>query len=661
MGGQIVDLREYFQLISNGLEKNVLQKIKDERDRYIEGKPVDTKIIPLEIYKSWVRSQRNGVDPFGMNSFILDASRKKEKAAFEEWAQRYQSFFNCAAELIDEDEFSFSIGNNEGLRRLALNKIGLPFPSLVGECSEKTVGTTANCIAAAEKKPMVLLNPFYYRQEYHGQMNSAAALIHNEKKEIIGSISLAFYDMKQAQKAYWLITYLAKVFDSLYLPIQQGHEKKIKGILDLLPQGLAYIDEKNMVAHYNEKFLELMKVSNREDPQKRFSRNFAKLGLDSAAKKKEVQIEGKDVYVTCKNVGDGLDEKSRLVALEEKLSPNLWTSDNKKVTHLFTFQDIIGGSPALTQAKNIARNVARTSVPIMIFGENGTGKEMFAQAIHNASPRQAEPFIAINCGAIPAVLVESELFGYEEGSFTGALKGGKIGKIEAASGGTLFLDEIESMPVHDQIKLLRVLSTGKVQKVGSTKEVPVDIRLISATKKDLLKESDKGLFREDLFFRISTFIVELPALRERSEDIGLLAEHFIEKFSLKYGVPKIDMDGDFLRALETHYWRGNVRELEHAVERAVIMLNGGSTLLLEHLSTKIQDSYKYHSIERLVEDVMERYPKNQGILTLAEGLIIDYVLKSVDGNISAAAEKLGVTRKTIYNKIKEHPDLKIVR
>jgi transcriptional regulator with PAS, ATPase and Fis domain len=298
----------------------------------------------------------------------------------------------------------------------------------------------------------------------------------------------------------------------------------------------------------------------------------------------------------------------------------------------------------------------------MIFGENGTGKEMFAQAIHNASPRQAEPFIAINCGAIPAELVESELFGYEEGSFTGALKGGKIGKIEAATGGTLFLDEIESMPVHDQIKLLRVLSTGKIQKVGSTKEVTVDIRLISATKKDLLKESDKGLFREDLFFRISTFIVELPALRERRADIQLLAEEFISKFSRKYNQGSIQMDQEFLNALEAYHWRGNVRELEHCIERAIIMLGEGSTLRQEHLAGKIQEAYQLRIAKGLVEDAIElSSSKKKGMLNLAEGLIIDHVLKSVGGNISAAAEMLGVNRRTIYNKLQEHPDLKIVR
>lgn len=180
-------------------------------------------------------------------------------------------------------------------------------------------------------------------------------------------------------------------------------------------------------------------------------------------------------------------------------------------------------------------------------------------------------------------------------------------------------------------------------------------------KKDLLEESDKGLFREDLFFRISTFIVELPALRERREDIRLLAEEFIAKFSRKYQLHELNIDTEFISALEIYQWRGNVRELEHSIERAVIMLGAGQRLLLEHLSKKIQESYQHHITKGLVEDIIERCPKKQGMLTLAEGLIIDHVLKSVGGNVSAAAEKLGVTRRTIYNKLQEYPDLRIVR
>ncbi|NLI91014.1 MAG: sigma-54-dependent Fis family transcriptional regulator [Peptococcaceae bacterium] len=303
-------------------------------------------------------------------------------------------------------------------------------------------------------------------------------------------------------------------------------------------------------------------------------------------------------------------------------------------------------------------NVAETSVPVMIYGESGTGKEMFAQAIHSASSRNGGPFIAINCGAMPGELVESELFGYEEGSFTGALRGGKIGKIEAASGGTLFLDEIESMPLKDQIKLLRVLSTGKVQKIGSTKEITVDVRLISATKIDLLKQADKGLFREDLFYRISTFIIELPPLKDRKADIVLLAEEFVKKLEKKYHLKNIEMDKTFINALCSYHWRGNVRELEHTMERAVIMLRGEHRLCRQHLSDKILDGCKKSIAEEVVENVMEN---DHGLLAVAERMLIERVLESVNGNVSAAAEQLGINRRTIYKKMGQKDNFRLIK
>lgn len=348
--------------------------------------------------------------------------------------------------------------------------------------------------------------------------------------------------------------------------------------------------------------------------------------------------------------------------MDLKARPGKYAMQYMGCEELFTFEHIVGESPAIKEAKKIAMKIAKTSVPVLLNGKSGTGKEMFAQAIHNDSPRRNGPFIAINCGALPGELVESELFGYEEGSFTGALKGGKIGKIEAASDGTLFLDEIESMALKDQVKLLRVLSTGRVQKIGGSKERNVDIRLISATKIDLLKQADEGLFREDLFFRVSTFSIDLPTLRGRKEDIVLLAKEFIKRYCKKYNLPKVEMDRTFINALCNYHWRGNVRELEHVIERAVIMLgDGGKKLQLEHLSDRIQRYDLEESTKEIVEDVIVQSRDKPGLLALAEKMVIEHVLDCVEGNISAAAEKLGINRRTIYNKLNEKETLKVIK
>lgn len=509
---------------------------------------------------------------------------------------------------------------------------------------------------------MVILEPYLYRQDYFKNINQAAAPIHNEKNEVIGSLGLSFFYPEQAVKAYYLISLIAKTFDSLYLPLTLGHEKQIQQIIDSLPQGIAYINEKDTRKYYNKKLLDLMDVNRKLDIENKLNKYISVSGNTKfKSKDVNVNIDGKEVktQLTFNKITDDItDQAYKLIQLHQ---PDQYITRSLQCEEMFTFDQIIGNCPAIKEAKAIALKVAKTSVPIMIHGESGTGKEMFAQAIHSASPRCDQPFIAINCGAIPGELVESELFGYEEGSFTGAVKGGKTGKIEAASGGTLFLDEIESMPLKDQIKLLRVLSTGKVQKIGSTKERCVDIRLVSATKTDLLRLADEDLFREDLFFRISTIIINLPPLRGRKEDIVLLAGEFVNKISEKYNLLNIEMDQVFINALCSYHWRGNVRELEHTIERSLIMLGNEQILSLNHLPNKVQESYREKATKDIVKEAIEQSESKQGLLALSQKMVIEHVLESVNGNVSAAAELLGINRRTIYNKLQENNNLRIIR
>jgi len=247
----------------------------------------------------------------------------------------------------------------------------------------------------------------------------------------------------------------------------------------------------------------------------------------------------------------------------------------------FTFDSIIGKSEELKTALHMAKISANSTAPVFLFGETGTGKELFAQAIHNESERHRQPFVAINCGAIPKELMESELFGYEEGSFTGAQKGGRPGKFELADGGTLFLDEIGDMPFDMQVKLLRVLQTGEIQRVGSLRSVQVDLRLISSTNKDLKKAIQNHQFREDLYYRICTLKINVPPLRDRGRDVLLLAKHFLNRHSLrlnrKFTIKNQDLENSLLR----YSWPGNIRQLEGSVERAVHMAEDDA-LISEH-------------------------------------------------------------------------------
>ena len=304
-----------------------------------------------------------------------------------------------------------------------------------------------------------------------------------------------------------------------------------------------------------------------------------------------------------------------------------------------TFGNIVGKSPALAHVISQASKVAATDVAVLINGETGTGKELFAQAIHNASHRSAGAFLALNCSAFSRELLESELFGYKEGAFTGAVKD-KRGLLEEANHGTVFLDEIGEMALELQSKLLRVLETGEFVKVGDTKTTRVDVRIISATNRILKEEIANGRFREDLYFRLSVFRIELPPLRQRREDILLLAQHFAERFSKQIGCPVPALSPDAKSLFLSYPWPGNVREMMNTMEHALIVCDSEVTredlpidMLSDESSTQVDDSLDLKSVER-----------NH----------IIKVLHHTHGNKTETARLLKIGLTTLYRKIEEY-------
>ena len=307
------------------------------------------------------------------------------------------------------------------------------------------------------------------------------------------------------------------------------------------------------------------------------------------------------------------------------------------------FENFKGNDPKIRHIRELGQRIARTDFPVLITGETGTGKEVIARAIHMESGRSAEPFVAINCGAIPKELLESELFGYEEGAFTGAQKGGRPGKFELADTGTLFLDEIGDMPFDMQVKLLRVLQSGEIQRVGGLRTVPVDLRIISATNKDLKQAIAQHQFRADLYYRISTLSILVPPLRERAEDILPLAEHFIRRHELRLNRHPVPLPQETAEAIRRYPWPGNIRQLESAVERAVHLAEGGA-LLPEHFG-----------IADLMENRRPAAPAPaQATLEAIERQAIAAALVRFGGNISQTAFALGVSRPTLYRKMSKY-------
>ncbi|KQS55827.1 Fis family transcriptional regulator [Brevundimonas sp. Leaf363] len=339
----------------------------------------------------------------------------------------------------------------------------------------------------------------------------------------------------------------------------------------------------------------------------------------------------------------------------------------KRVQGRFSFDDLVGSSPAMRMVKSLGARAARSSIPVLITGESGVGKEVIARALHGASDRAGKPFVAVNCGALPVNLVESILFGHEKGAFTGAVDK-TLGKFREADGGTLFLDEIGELPLDMQVKLLRALQESEIDPVGGKRPVRVDVRVLSATNRELSRQVQAGLFREDLFYRLNVFPIEAPALRERREDIPALIDHFITRFNAEEGKRVAGCSPETLALLAAHDWPGNVRQLENAVYRAIVLadapflqphdfpaISGVFAPELEAASAPSAPSVATVTLPPPPEAPI-RILDDRGHLRTLEEIerdLIQHAIEVYAGHMSEIARRLGIGRSTLYRKVRE--------
>lgn len=367
--------------------------------------------------------------------------------------------------------------------------------------------------------------------------------------------------------------------------------------------------------------------------------------IESAKSGNDFQIVSNDMFPVFDANGriSGLIEISRSQQQEmKKIRKNIGLNAE------YTFADVIGKSDMIQKEIALAKEFAKNRGTVLITGESGVGKEIFAQSIHNESPRRKGPFVALNCANFPAELIESELFGYVEGAFTGASKKGQIGKFELASGGTLFLDEIGELPYYFQSKLLRVLETWTVTRVGGLKEIPVDVRLIAATNRNLPDMIKAGLFRQDLYYRLQVLTLDLPPLRNRKEDIPLIAEHFLRIFALQNDHAQKKITEEAKKALTAYDWPGNARELRNLMNR-IDLLYKDSALSREIIEASLFPDLP--SVKPARNDLMspqERIDRCRADIDSAYAHLLKESLEITDGNKKEAAFLLGVSRKTFY-------------
>jgi len=347
------------------------------------------------------------------------------------------------------------------------------------------------------------------------------------------------------------------------------------------------------------------------------------------------------------------DDASLVVAraLERKRLKEQAATLRREVEGVYAFHNLVGKSARMRDVYTLLEQASRLDITVLLAGETGTGKELAARAVHYHSARKDRRFVPVNCGALPAELVESELFGHVRGAFTGAA-GPKRGLFEEAEGGTIFLDEIGELPLPVQVKLNRVLQEKEARRVGDTTPVKVNVRVIAATHRDLKAEVQAGRFREDLFYRLNVFPVVLPPLRERREDIPLLASHFLEKHAQVLGRPITTFDPDALRVLTGYPWPGNVRELENAIERAVAVAQG-QAIQLRDLPADVRGSQE----GAIPAEQLARMPYREAVDLARDRVTRDYLvalLRDLDGNVTRAAERAGMARESLHRLLKRH-------
>jgi PAS domain S-box-containing protein len=459
----------------------------------------------------------------------------------------------------------------------------------------------------------------------------------------------------QKQQAYlnWVGRFLSKAMEGNF---SIDRSEMLARILDAVHEGVMVIDRSSQVIYYNVKAEQLIKFPSSKIIGQSLASIWpgapalqaAKNGLEYTEKEEIYQIGERWMHfiVSIRLLSGTEDHEGVVISFRDISEARRLIYNLSQSSPAHSFKDIIGNSLIIRKIKEQALRVAKSNSTVLITGESGTGKEIFARAIHFASLRSKGPFISLNCGAIPENLLESELFGYEGGAFTGALKEGKVGKFEIADGGTVFLDEIGEMPLHLQVKLLHVLQNREVERVGGSQKIPVDIRIVAASNRDLDVMMQERKFRKDLYFRLGVIPLHIAPLRERKEDIPQLTEFFLAKLAGRMNRPIMTVSSEVLEMFLSYQWPGNIRELENTLEYAVNMCNG-NMLIPANIP------------QRVNKPVQEQTECNSNLKTL----LVNYERKVIEEHLrrfgtsskekNRVAKVLGVSRSTLYRRISE--------
>ena len=617
--------------------------------------------IRKNVLDSWSRCQETGVDPMQLQT----------KAALTEYELNHllkgSELYQIAKPIIDNlfyklkgTRYLITLTDENGC---IIYLKGEPYVLREAEkmnftvgmdWSENAAGTNAIGTCIVTQNPIQIFSAEHFCQGCHPWTCSSAPIIHPFTKEVIGVIDFTGFWEDAQPHTLGLAVSTAQVIEK---QLAYVYMKVNNYLIDYFFQCankwkndyILVLNHAFYVVKSSEKLMELFNLKHAGDltvnpdfhplinEMKRMSKFSAKNDISSDLMVRDFKV------LAIEPIHFKGEVAGYMVVLK----------DNKKVFRTTAryilkdepWNDIIGTSDALLTALNKCYKAAPSNVPILLLGESGTGKEKIAKSIHQSSQRRDKPFLAINCGAIPKELIGSELFGYESGTFTGGSKEGKKGKFEEANEGTLFLDEIGEMPLDLQVHLLRVLQEKEIMRLGSSQTIPINVRIIAATNKNLYALCKQGLFREDLFFRLNVVTVNIPPLRERREDIPLIADYFLKKFAKKYARESLSIAQETLNYFLEYSWPGNIREMQNVIEYAVIF-SDSPVIRIEDLPAYFIENRMSLSINNQLKDL--------SLIEVEEQKVLVRLLEETGWNLSAVAKKMNIARSTLYRKLKKY-------
>ncbi len=643
-----------------------VQKIKKMWNIVVKNRRTDiisSADIRDSVLNSWVRSVRYGISTTNVSEdrFLCKQKYIDHVGEYKNYLEFVKPFLYEFYESMGPSLYMINVYSREGYHILRIgkdtafsyaNSLGI----VEGLCFKEDVnGTCGFSLADILKKTIQICGPEHYKEVLH-EIIGCYSPMYNEKGLYIGVISVTNAKKTPSSQALAMNFALSNAISFLLRNhgIMKSYESmavNLRQYINNLPDALVIVNSDGIIVDVNYQFIDTIKSENRDDV---IGRNISDFTSFQPTEAKDVvenlrTTDGNTVEMIISTSTYYTDrERGFLILMKkaERVKKNIYTYINKENNTVMTGKD-----EKYIKCLELARNCSKHDIPVLIEGESGTGKENMARFIHDHSPMKLGPFVSVNCSAIPKELFESLFFGYAEGSFTNARKGGHIGKFEMANGGTLFLDEIGEMPMDLQAKLLRVVEDKHIEKVGTNERTKVNFRLIAATNKNLADEVNKNNFRKDLYYRINTILIDLPPLRDRKVDIEILVKHYADILMEKYKKKKIDVGSALLDFFQNYRWPGNIREVRNILEYMVV------NNPLEYVNLQVTDlpAYITSGARESASEATQAPTGAANDIKELKSSEIEMIRRALDicSNKSEVARKLGISRDKLYRKLRE--------